>query len=102
MPTIFKNKKINYPKNEFNNDLQKLYNTRMWKKLRLYYLKNHPLCEECLKIDMIIPAREVHHKKEISSGKNIDEMLEILLDEKILESVCIFHHHQIHNKFTNY
>ena len=101
MPTIFlpkRAKKLNYPKNEFNNDIQKLYNSKMWKRLRLWYLKNHPLCEECLKIDMLTPAAEVHHKKEISSGKDIDEMLEILLDEKILESVCIFHHHLIHNQ----
>jgi hypothetical protein len=47
---------------------------------------------------MLTPAQEVHHKREISSGKDIDEMLEILLDENNLESVCIMHHHKIHQK----
>ena len=99
MPTINLNKKskINYPKNEHNSEVQKLYNSKMWKKLRLFYLKNNPLCEECLKINKIVPAKEVHHIKEILSGKDIDEMLEILLNENNLESVCIMHHHKLHN-----
>ena len=32
-----------------------------WRKIRNLYISKHPLCEECLKIDRLVPADEVHH-----------------------------------------
>lgn len=83
---------------KYNNDIQSIYNSKMWKKLRLWYLKNNPLCERCLKINLIVPAKEIHHKIKISTGKNIDEMLEIALNINNLESLCVACHHKEDNK----
>lgn len=46
-------------------DRQKFYQSTEWRKLRAYKINNHPLCEECLKKDMLTPATEVHHIKDI-------------------------------------
>ncbi|WP_242847225.1 HNH endonuclease [Desulfosporosinus acididurans] len=29
------------------------------------YLREHPLCEDCLEQDALTPSREVHHKKKV-------------------------------------
>jgi 5-methylcytosine-specific restriction enzyme A len=95
MPTINLNRKkrIYERKYIYTDEIQQIYNSKMWKRLRLWYLQQHPLCEECLKKDKITPAKEVHHKKKISTGVDIDEKLSIALDENNLESVCIKCHH---------
>ena len=99
MPTIFKKKKINYPKNDNNSENQKIYNSKLWKKLRLYYIKQHPLCVECLKEGKIKLGEEIDHIKDISSGKDYDEKLALALDIDNLQTLCKTHHHKKHQKF---
>jgi len=103
MPTIFKKKrkKINYPKNERNSETQKIYNSRLWKHLRLWYIKNNPLCVECLKENKIVLAEEIDHIKEISSGRDYQEKLSLTLDINNLQSLCRMHHHKKHLKDSN-
>lgn len=36
-----------------------------WEKLRRMYLREHPLCEDCLEEGKIEPATEVHHKEKV-------------------------------------
>ncbi|MDA8212174.1 MAG: HNH endonuclease [Clostridia bacterium] len=33
-----------------------------WRRYREHYLRQHPLCAECLKVDKVVPATEVDHK----------------------------------------
>lgn len=33
-----------------------------WRKLRLMFLRAHPLCELCAQSDRVTPATDVHHK----------------------------------------
>jgi 5-methylcytosine-specific restriction protein A len=101
MPTInlgTKAKKIEYPKNDINSETQRIYNSKMWKRLRLYYLKEHPLCENCLKTGKLTSAKEIHHIIEINKGADLDQKLDIALNINNLMSLCVECHHQIHNE----
>lgn len=71
-----------------------VYNTSAWKKLRINYLMLHPVCEKCnnsLAID-------VHHKTEISTGKNESEMKQLGFDSNNLMALCKSCHKEMHNK----
>lgn len=36
-----------------------------WERLRKMYLREHPLCEDCLEEGKLEPATEVHHKEKV-------------------------------------
>lgn len=95
--TFYKKSKNFSPKNHNNLEIHKIYNSRPWKKLRLFYLMNHPLCKKCLEVGLIVVGVEVDHIKEISSGINIDEKLALALDENNLQTLCLACHHKKHN-----
>lgn len=84
-------------------DMRKLrqdaYNQTSWRKLRTTYLKQHPLCEECLKTGKVTPASSVHHIKTPFSKGEVNQFL--LLDYNNLESVCHECHSIIHTKENN-
>lgn len=75
-----------------------LYNTKQWKKLRNYYIMNHPLCENCSKYGLVTPATQVHHKRIINSGKTLDEQKKLLLDENNLMALCTSCHQLLHKE----
>lgn len=41
-----------------------MYNSERWRKARLYFLRLHPLCEceDCKRLDRLVPATVVDHK----------------------------------------
>lgn len=41
---------------------------RRWRKIRDRYISSHPLCEQCLKHDVMTAAEEVHHITPLSQG----------------------------------
>ena len=73
---------------------QKAYQNRHWRKLRDTYLRENPLCEECLKHGKVTPAEDVHHIKSPFRGGEIN--YNMLLDYHNLESVCKDCHGEIH------
>jgi len=40
---------------------QWMYNSLQWRMLRLRQLKDHPLCQKCLQLGIVKPAKVVHH-----------------------------------------
>jgi 5-methylcytosine-specific restriction enzyme A len=60
-----------------------------WNKVRLAYLRKNPLCEECQKNGLVVPAVLVHHRKELKDGGD-------RLNPENLESVCNACHERIH------
>lgn len=99
MPTINKlerKKKSNAPRKE--TDMRKLrqkaYQNKHWRKMRDTYLKEHPICEECLKKGIVTPAEDVHHIKSPFRGGEVN--YNMLLDYHNLESVCKDCHGEIH------
>lgn len=69
--------------------------------LRTYYINNHPLCEECLKKDIVTAAEHVHHKVPFLSVAEEERQWELLLDENNLEAVCIACHNKLHKQLRH-
>lgn len=105
MPRI--NKPQRKPKTTYhgNTDMRELrkraYATTRWKNLRTIYLKQHPVCEECLMEGKVNAGSledplQVHHKKSPFRGGVID--YDLLYDVNNLETVCSQCHARIHNE----
>lgn len=45
----------------YHREYKKLYDTRKWKRLRLYQLQKEPLCAKCKTKGQTTPASVVHH-----------------------------------------
>ena len=65
------------------------YNAR-WKKFRIAYLKQHPLCVDCLKQGIYTPSREPHHIQKLRDRP------ELKYEESNLIALC----HDCHSKRT--
>lgn len=98
MPTINK-KPLILNRSTRKDEKHKLYSNPQWRTLSKIYRQNNPLCEECLKNDIVTPSSSVHHKQSPFDG-NISEMerYKRLLDWNNLESVCHQCHQKIHEK----
>lgn len=96
MPTINKNKK-KYKKTGVSSFIyENCYNTAQWRKMRKMMIMQNPLCQKCLENDIISIAKEVHHKKPISSAKTKQEMFSLMFDYNNLICLCEKCHHEIH------
>jgi 5-methylcytosine-specific restriction protein A len=98
MPYINKPPKKGNKRNEHTTPRelrQKYYNTTEWKKLRLLYLKEHPLCEECLNEGRVTTAEDIHHKN--SPFKNGECNKNLFLDYNNLMALCKLCHNKKHN-----
>lgn len=73
---------------------QKAYQNTTWRKLRDTYMKQHPICEECLKSGKITPATDIHHKKSPFRGGEVNYML--LWDYDNLQALCKECHGRLH------
>lgn len=98
MPRINKpQRKTSSERNE-NTDMRKLrkeaYNNKVWRKMRDTYMKEHPICEECLKQGKVTAAEDVHHKK--SPFRNGVINYGLLFDYDNLMSLCKECHGKIH------
>jgi 5-methylcytosine-specific restriction protein A len=63
----------------------------VWQLLRLTYLQQHPLCEQCQADGLIVPAVLVHHIVPIKDGG-------ARLATSNLRALCQPHHEAIHGK----
>lgn len=87
-----------------SNKSQMFYNDIRWKRLRNWYMREHPLCEECFKKGISTPSTDCHHIKPFLRGKTVEDKWNLLLDEDNLIALCEECHHDIHvrlNEETN-
>lgn len=75
-----------------------VYNTGFWRKLRITYLAQHPLCENCQKNNKTTLATTVHHKYEISNGVTKQQKQNIGFNYNNLMAVCEDCHKLIHKE----
>ncbi len=61
-----------YEKYQRNPAVKKRYG-RSWKRVRDRYIAAHPLCEKCVSLGRVTPAKEVHHIQPLSRGGSNDE-----------------------------
>ena len=80
-----------YKKDRWDKDIQALYKSSAWRRLRELKIQEQPLCERCVTNGIFVAVEVVHHKKEIKKG---GRMLPTL-DE--LESLCKACHNREHH-----
>ena len=77
-------------------EYKRLIRTRRWRKLRLAYLKGHPLCEKCSAAGKTVPATEVHHIIPVSNERDTARMEMLAFDSGNLQALCSECHQQVH------
>ena len=90
-----------------NPEYQKLLNSKRWKQLRIAYLREHPLCEECLSNDKISSAIDVHHVYPVERGKDLQEMTDLCYNQSAehpnnLRALCIPCHCEVHRQMRSH
>lgn len=82
-------RKMNAQYEKYNRcpETAKRYGTA-WRIIRRRYIGQHPLCEECLKRGLAVPAEHVHHIVPLADGGTNDE--------SNLMSLCKSCHSRIH------
>ena len=85
---------------------QRLLNDRRWRELRIAYLREHPLCERCIREGKaagvpegyITPAIDVHHRVPVETAKTLQETEPHAYDWNNLEALCIPCHSRTHRE----
>lgn len=99
MPKINKPEKKPRPERK-ETDMRKLrqqaYQNKHWRALRDLFIKEHPICSDCLDKGKVTPATSVHHIK--SPFKNGEVNMALLLDYNNLMSLCHECHGERHAK----
>ena len=101
MPTLNITKKTKKETNQRNENTasremrRKAYNNTEWRKLRDTYIKEHPLCEDCLNEGKVVPAEDIHHIR--SPFQNGECNKALLLDYNNLMALCKQCHNKRHN-----
>ncbi|MBA7480581.1 hypothetical protein ES707_16043 [subsurface metagenome] len=75
---------------------QDIYNTPRWKKLRTWYIRNHPFCEDCLGKDKTTLSREVHHVVPWVTGSTLADQEALAFDPENLRALCVDCHKAVH------
>lgn len=100
MPTITRLKDIKKSKSN-EGQSTKYYSSKQWRLLRNSYIRQHPLCEICLKNNKVTPAEHVHHIQPFLRGITDTQRWNLLLDRDNLMSVCRDCHNELHKQLTS-
>ena len=105
MPTIYlppkkKHKRLKTESRRDNLNHKSVYNTTIWRELRIEKLKEQPLCEVCQEKGIIKLADEVHHPIPISKGTSRKDKEALGFDWNNLQSLCKQCHKEQHLKKT--
>lgn len=78
--------------------VQKIFNSKEWKKFRAWKLLQNPLCEMCEKEGFYTIAKDVHHIKPIAEGKSDMEMKMLAFNPANVMALCVPCHIKIHKQ----
>lgn len=81
-----------------NKDYQHLLNSKRWKQLRQWKLRQNPLCEVCEREGKVCSAVDVHHIVPTETAHTLVEMEHLCFNPNNLMSVCIPCHIAIHKE----
>ena len=73
----------------------KLYRSKRWQKVRQIYLLEHPFCERCQRMGIIVAATQVHHRIWLTEQNLQDPS--IALASENLEALCDVCHAKEHH-----
>lgn len=87
-------------------DISKAYNE--YRPVRMAYLAQHPLCEDCMNSEIVNEngrcemkikrGEEVHHIRPLTTAKTQSEMFKLATDINNLKTLCHWHHLYEHGK----
>lgn len=97
MPTIYKPKRQR-PNEGKRKERMSIYNTARWRELRRLKLQRDPLCEICLKKDIVKPADDIHHIVSFMSTNDPVQRKFLAFDFANLMSLCDECHQEVHSK----
>lgn len=96
MPTIYKRPRRS--KKTFNREKrEEVYNTGLWRKMRMAKLMQNPLCEICELEDRVTLATEVHHLHSFMEAEDQIERDKLAFDSNNFCSVCDSCHQRCHS-----
>ena len=97
MPTIPRLRDRKRPQSYRKQQRQSMYSKSEYRKLRDWYYQCHPICEDCAKLGLTTPSKDIHHVMS-PYDPNISpaESYRRLMDENNLVSLCRFHHNLRH------
>ena len=97
MPTIPRLRDKKRPQSYRKQQRQSMYSKSEYRKLRDWYYQCHPICEDCQRIGLTTPSRDIHHVMS-PYDPNISpaESYRRLMDENNLVSLCRYHHNLRH------
>lgn len=76
-----------------------MYNSDRWRKARIRYLRDHPLCVECEKQGRLVPASVVDHVRDHKGD------IDLFWDQRNWQGLCVKHHNsktaRTNNKGSN-
>lgn len=98
MPTIPRLSDRHKSRNIYFNRSAEYYDSKVWRDLRNYYIKLHPLCERCLESGKVTPAEHVHHIIPFLTGSTKADKIRLLTNQENLMSLCYECHRQIHRE----
>lgn len=89
---------------------QKLLNSRRWKEMRIDYLREHLLCERCLRegkaeglpMGRATAAIDLHHKVPVETAKTLPEMERLCFDRNNVEALCVECHRKTHQELRSF
>ena len=83
-------------------DKQRIYNSPEWARLRAIKLQEEPLCQRCLDLGFVKPARVIHHIEPIEKARSYEEMRRLALcGTQGLLSLCFQCHSDIHREMAS-
>ena len=97
MPTIPRLRDKKRPQSYRKRQRQSMYSKAEYRKLRDWYYQCHPICEDCAKLGLTTPSKDIHHVMS-PYDPNISpaESYRRLMDENNLVSLCRYHHNLRH------
>ena len=97
MPTIYKPIKTTRTYEGKRKERMVIYNSNIWRALRMAKLRDNPLCEMCEREGIVKPADDVHHIQSFMSVDDQDERIALAYDYDNLMSLCDECHTKVHN-----
>ena len=97
MPTIPRLRDKKRPQSYRKQQRQSMYSKSEYRKLRDWYYQCHPICEDCAKLGLTTPSRDIHHVlSPYDTNISPAESYRRLMDENNLVSLCRYHHNLRH------
>ena len=85
-----------------NKDYQRMLNSKQWRELRSWKLRQNPLCERCAAQGYVVAAVDCHHIRPVENFRTVSEMRDACFNPANIMSVCIPCHIELHKEMRSH